>query len=91
MTPYKSILAAISLTIVFAGSGAAQQASPRAQTTLPNEPCPGCFAYLEFAPSLEPEPYAVRGQTTETSASVPYASAPRDLFREQARLLTSKQ
>jgi hypothetical protein len=62
VTQHKPVLAVISLVIMMAGSGAAQQASSTPETTLPNENCAGCFAYLEFAPSLEPESYAMRGQ-----------------------------
>ena len=87
MTQYKSILAAISLTIGMAGSGAAQQASPTAQTTLPNETCAGCFAYLEFAPPLEPESYTMRGQATETSIALPAAGEPDGPLREQTAVL----
>lgn len=58
---------------------------------LANETCAGCFAYLEFAPSLEPELYAMRGQATDTSSSLPPASEPSGPFKEQALLGTSKQ
>ena len=87
MTQYKSVLAAISLVIVMADSGAAQQSSPTPETTLPNEPCPGCFAYLEFAPPLEPESYAMRGQATESSIALPAASEPDGPRREQTAVL----
>ena len=52
--------------------------------------CAGCFAYLVFPPSIEPEPSAMRGQATETSAPPPAASEPSGGFSEQtARLLAS--
>ena len=83
MTRYKSVLAAISLTIAIAGSGAAQQASPTPEPTFPNETCAGCFAYLEFAPPLEPVSYAMRGQATETSIALPAAGEPDSPLRER--------
>ena len=78
----KSALAAFLLTIAAALPAAAQQphSTPRA---LPNETCAGCFAYLEFSPSLEPESYAMRGQATETSRSLPAADEPSGRPREQ--------
>ncbi len=88
VTRYNSVLAAISLTIAMVGSGAAQQASPTPEPTLPNERCPGCFAYLEFAPALEPEAYAMRGQATEASIALPPAPGePDGPLREQSAVL----
>lgn len=70
MTQYISVLAAIALTIAMSGSGIAQQAGPVSETTHSNEICAGCFAYLEFSDSLEPESYAMRGQANELPAQV---------------------
>ena len=71
---------------------AAQQA-PSSPQALPIETCAGCFAYLVFSPSLEPESYAIRGQATETSASLPAAGEPDDRLGNQAAslLASSKQ
>ena len=59
---------------VFLASAVSSQPSP-AQGPLPvppvlaNDTCAGCFAYLVFAPSMEPESYATRGQATEYPAA----------------------
>ena len=90
MKPYQSALAVFLGTVTAALPSAGQQA-PLTPQILANETCAGCFAYLEFAPLLEPESYAMRGQAAETSASFPSASEPSDLFREQALLVTSEQ
>ena len=90
MTPYRSALAVFLGAATAALPSAAQQVPSKPQI-LANETCAGCFAYLEFAPSLETESHAMRGQATETSASLPPASEPNDLSREQAVLLISKQ
>jgi hypothetical protein len=86
VTRYKSVLVAISLNIVMAGSGVAQQA-PSTPRALPNDTCAGCFAYLEFSASLEPESYAMRGQATEASIALPAAGDPDGPLREQTAVL----
>ena len=48
-----------------------------------SEFCSGCFAYLEFSPSLEPESYAMRGQESETPKSLPAEGEPSDRLRER--------
>jgi hypothetical protein len=65
MKTYESALVALLLTTAAAIPCAAQQA-PSTPQALPNDICAGCFAYLEFPPSLEPESYAMRGESTET-------------------------
>lgn len=90
MTQYKSALAAILLAIATASPCAAQQAGPTSETDNPIERCVGCFAYLEFSASLEPESYAMRGQATEYSPSLPAAEEPNG--RQTADLIApSKQ
>jgi hypothetical protein len=90
VTRLKTALAALLLTATIAMPCAAQQAS---STPLPDQICAGCFAYLEFSPSLEPESYAMRGQETETPKSLPAEGEPSDRLREQrvGLLATSKQ
>ena len=61
----KSALAALLLSVVIVAPAAAQQAPLMPQPAV-SEFCSGCFAYLEFSPSLEPESDAMRGQETET-------------------------
>ena len=63
-------------------------ASRRHQAPLMPQPavsefCSGCFAYLEFSASLEPESYAMRGQETETPKSLPAEGEPSDRLRER--------
>ena len=89
MKPYQSALVVFLGTAMAALPSVAQQA-PSTQI-LANETCAGCFAYLEFSPPLEPESDAMRGQAPNTSASLPPASEPSELSREQALLLPSKQ
>jgi hypothetical protein len=55
--PHKSALAALLLTATVATPCAAQHV-PSTLQTRPGEICAGCFAYLEFPPSLEPERFA---------------------------------
>ena len=87
----KSLLAALLLTIVAAVPSGAEQPPSTAQPVI-DEFCSGCFAYLEFPPSLEPESYAMRGHKTETPASLPAAGEPKDRLREQeAGLLASSK
>ena len=83
MKPCRSALVAFLVAATAAMPCAAQQA-PSTPRALPNETCAGCFAYLEFSPSLEPESYAVRGQAPEISASLPVASEPSGRSGEQA-------
>ena len=90
MTPYQASLA-VFLEPSLLHCQAPRSRHPHRPESLANETCAGCFAYLEFAPSLEPESHAMRGQATETSALLPPASEPSDVSREQAVLLTSKQ
>jgi hypothetical protein len=78
----KSALSTLLLTIAAASPTAAQQA-PSTPQTLPNEPCAGCFAYLEFSPSLEPQSYAMRGQSTETFTLLPPAEEPSERLGER--------
>ena len=72
MTPYQSALAVFLGTATAALPSAAQYVSP--PPILASQACAGCFAYLEFAPPLEPEPYAMRGQATKTSIALPAAA-----------------
>ena len=81
----KSALAALLLSIVIVAPAAAQQAPLMPQPAV-IEFCSGCFAYLEFSASLEPELYAMRGQETETPKSLPAEGEPRDRLK---RMLTS--
>jgi len=87
VTQYKLALAAIALTISMTGSGIGQHARPTSDTTHAKETCAGCFAYLEFSDSPEPESYAMRGQVTETPASLPVADEPGN--RQTAGLITA--
>jgi len=73
---YQSTLATLLLTATAATPCAAQQAPSTPQVVL-DEICPGCFAYLVFPPSLEPESYATRDQVTDIPQSLPTAAAPR--------------
>jgi hypothetical protein len=71
---------------------AAQQA-PTPLAALPNDTCAWCFAYLEFSQVLEPEAYAVRGDATTTSTSLPAAGEPNGPHGERAAgpLASAKQ
>jgi hypothetical protein len=83
----------ITAAVVVVAPAAAQQAplTTRSQPAA-SEFCSGCFAYLEFSPSLEPESYAMRGQETETSTPLSVAGEPKDRLRNQkAGLLTSSK
>jgi hypothetical protein len=90
--PYQTALVVLLVSATVATPGAAQRA-PSTPQALPNETCAGCFAYLEFSPSLEPESYATRGQATEPSTSLPGAGEPYGRTREQTAglVVTSKQ
>jgi hypothetical protein len=92
MKTYESALAALLLTASIAIPCAAQEA-PSTHRALPSDTCAGCFAYLEFPPALEPESYAMRGDTAEPPASKPAAAeADKPLGKDTAGLLvTSKQ
>jgi hypothetical protein len=82
---YQSALVGLFLTAAIAAPCAAQQASSTPQV-LPDESCAECFAYLEFPPSLEPESYAMRGETRlrpETPKSLPSEGEPNDRLRKQ--------
>jgi len=79
---YQSALVAFLLTATAAMPCAAQQGSSTTQA-VPSEICAACFAYLVFSPSLESEPYATRGEPTETPTSLPAADDPSDPPREQ--------
>jgi hypothetical protein len=70
------------LTIVAAAPAVAEQPSFTPQPPS-NEFCSGCFAYLEFPPSLEPESYATRGQALDTSTSLPAADEGNGRLGEQ--------
>ena len=90
MKPYQSALAVFLGTATAALPSAAQYVSP--PPILASQACVGCFAYLEFAPQLEPESHAMRGEATETSASLPAANEPSGLSGEQtAGLLVSSK
>jgi hypothetical protein len=78
----KSALAVLLLTIVAAAPAVAEQASVTPSPAA-SEFCAGCFAYLEFPPSLEPESYAARGQALDTSTSLPAADEGNGRPREQ--------
>ena len=92
MKTYESALVALLLTAAAAIPCAAQQA-PSTPQALPNDTCAGCFADLEFPPSLEPESYALRGELTETPTSLPAAAEANNRLGEQTAglLVTSKQ
>jgi hypothetical protein len=92
MKTRETALAALFLTASIAMPCAAQQA-PSTHQALPDDICAGCFAYLEFPPSLEPESYAMRGEPAEPPASLPAAAeVDKRLGMETAGLLvTSKQ
>jgi hypothetical protein len=81
VTQLKAALAALLVTILAVVPATAQQAP---STPLPNQDCAGCFAYLEFSPSLEPESYAMRGQAIEPPTSLSAADEPSDRLREHA-------
>lgn len=82
MNRSKSALAVLLLTIVAAAPAVAEQASVT-PSPVASEFCAGCFAYLEFPPSLEPESYATRGQALDTSTSLPAADEGKGRLREQ--------
>ena len=67
----ETALTALLFSVVIVSPAVAQQAPLTLQPAM-SEFCSGCLAYLEFAP-LEPESYAMRGQATETSISLPAA------------------
>jgi len=92
MKPNRSALVAF-LVAATAAIPCAAQPAPSTPRILADETCAGCFAYLEFPPSLEPESYAVRGQAPEISASLPAASEPSGRSGEQTAglLASSKQ
>ena len=92
MNRSETALAALLFSVVIVAPAAAQQAPLTPQPAV-SEFCSGCFAYLEFAPSLEPELYAMRGQATETSTALPAAGETDGRLREQTAGLvgTSKQ
>jgi hypothetical protein len=79
----KSALAVLLLTIVAAAPAVADQASFTPQPPS-DEFCSGCFAYLEFSPSLEPESNAIGDQALDTSTSVPAADEGNGRLKEQA-------
>jgi hypothetical protein len=85
-------LTVLLLAVVTLATPCAAQQAPASPLTLPIEPCAGCFAYLVFPPSLEPELYAIHGQATEASASLPAARDPDRRLWEQSpsRLATSE-
>jgi hypothetical protein len=89
VTRPNTALAVLLLTATIAMPCAAQQAP---SAPLPDQICAGCFAYLEFSPSLEPESYAMRGQAIEPATSLSAADEPSDRLREHAAgvLATSK-
>jgi hypothetical protein len=88
----KSTLAVLLLTIVAAAPAVAEQPSFTPQPPS-NEFCSGCFAYLEFPPSLEPESYAMRGGSADPPASLPAAAEANNRLGKQTDgvLVTSKQ
>jgi hypothetical protein len=71
------------LTIVAAVPAVAE---PAAVTPGPaaSEFCAGCFAYLEFPPSLEPESNAIGDQALDTSTSMSAADEGNGRLKEQA-------
>ncbi len=82
MDKHQSAFVTFLLIAAAAWPAAAQQSSSTPQA-VPSETCAGCFAYLEFPPSLEPESYAVRGQVMENSTLLPAADEPSGRPREQ--------
>jgi hypothetical protein len=90
MKPYGSALAVLLAAAAAATPCAAQQA-PAPLAALPNDTCAGCFAYLVFSPSLEPESYATRGEAAEHSASLPAAGEPNGHIAERPVLASAKQ
>jgi hypothetical protein len=86
MKLWETALAAFLLFAVTTAS-AAQEVLSRPQTA-PSENCVACFAYLEFSsPSLEPEAYAMRGQTPEPSTSSPATDEPSSRLTKQTAAL----
>lgn len=87
----ETALTALLFSVVIVSPAVAQQAPLTLQPAM-SEFCSGCLAYLEFAP-LEPESYAMRGQATETSISLPAAGETNGRHGEQTAVLvgTSKQ
>ena len=83
MKPYRPALVAFLAAATAAMPCAAQQASSTPRSPA-GETCTGCFAYLEFSSSLEPESHAMRGDATHASAPLPAASKPSGGFSEQA-------
>lgn len=87
MKPHLAVLA------VFLASAASAQPSavlepPSAPPVLANDTCAGCFAYLVFSPSMEPESDAIRGGN-EPPASSRAADEVSDRSREHAELQRS--
>ena len=66
MKPYLAILAVCFASAVSAQPNAVPVPTP---PVLVNDTCAGCFAYLVFAPSMEPESYAVRGGNEPPASS----------------------
>lgn len=67
MKPYLAL--AVFLASAVSSQLGAAQGPPPVSPILANDTCAGCFAYLVFPPSMEPEPYATRGQATEYPAA----------------------
>ena len=72
MNRSKSALAVLLLTSVAAAPAGAEQASV-VPSSADSQFCAGCFAYLEFPPSLQSQWYATRGQAPDQSATPPAA------------------
>ena len=82
MNQSQSALVTFLLTAAAAMPCAAQQA-PSTPEVVASEICAACFAYLVFPPVLEPESYAMRGEATQSSTSLPAGDAPAGRPGEQ--------
>jgi hypothetical protein len=87
---YRSALVALLLAAAAAMPCAAQQV-PSTPGAAPSEICAACFAYLEFSPSLEPDPYAMRGEVTENPTHRLRAADEPSGHREQTGVRLSAQ
>ena len=82
----KAASAALLLTIATALPAAAHEA-PATGQVLPSQICAGCFAYLEFPSSFEPESYAMRAEATQSFTALPIAEEAKGGFGAQTASL----